>query len=279
MSLLIDGRKTREALTEKLILRIKELGFVPVLAIIQVGDRPDSTAFIKAKKSFASKIGIKEKHIQLGEDISQSELNDTIKECNADSNIHGIIVQLPLPSHLDRDTTIEAIDPKKDVDALTKQSIAKWSVGKGILPATARGIRELLSFYDISLKGKNVTVIGRSELVGKPIAIMCKNEGASVTVCHSQTPDLVPETKKADIIICAVGKPSLIQAKHLDPNKKQIVIDVGINRTDAGTLVGDVDFGGVKDMVYAISPVPGGVGPMTVLGLFENLVDICQIEK
>lgn len=268
--LFIDGRKTREELLPGLVQRIKGLPKPPMLAIIQVGDRPDSTSFIKAKKAFAKKIGVYEKHIQLQADIQETELLRIVAKCNADKNIQGIIVQLPLPEHIGRDRVINAIDPKKDADGLTDTNIESGHV----IPATARGIRELLNHYSIQLLGKKVTVIGRSMLVGTPIAQMCKREGAIVTVCHSKTADLAKETKAADIIICAVGKQGLITAKHVKAG--QVVIDVGINRNEEERLVGDVDFEAVKDIVSAISPVPGGVGPMTVLGLFENLVDLCH---
>lgn len=270
---ILDGRKAREELLPKLMEKIRGLSTVLTLAIIQVGDQMDSTSYIRAKKAFAKKIGVNEKHIQLSENISREKVIDIVRACNADPNIQGIIVQLPLPAHLDRDFIINTIDPKKDVDALTVVNIGKWSEGNGILPATARGVYELLNFYEINLRNKKVTVVGRSELVGKPIATMCKNRGAVVTICHSKTPDLVTETKKADIIICAVGKPGLIQAKHV--SEGQIIIDVGINRKEDGTLVGDVDFESVKNIVAGITPVPGGVGQMTVLALFENLVDLC----
>ena len=154
--------------------------------------------------------------------------------------------------------------------------MSNWSTGKGIMPATARGIEELLDEYGVSLEGKKVTVVGRSDLVGKPIASMCKNNGADVTVCHSKTKDLVAETKNADVLIVAVGKPGLIGKEHV--NNRQIVIDVGISRVGEEELTGDVDFGEVFPIVKAISPVPGGVGAMTVLALFENLVEICNIE-
>jgi methylenetetrahydrofolate dehydrogenase (NADP+)/methenyltetrahydrofolate cyclohydrolase len=273
-AIIIDGRKTREALLPGLIEKIRRLSRVPNLAIIQVGDRPDSASFIRAKKIFAEKIGVNEKHIQASENISQKELVDVVRECNADSGIHGIIVQLPLPAHIDRDAVINAINPQKDVDALTRVNVKEWSEGRGIVPATARGIRELLSFYKISLRGKKVTVVGRSELVGKPIAAMCGNEGAVVTVCHSQTADLAAETKTADILIAAAGKPGLIRLRHVSPG--QVVIDVGISRINGERLAGDVDFESVKNTVSAISSVPGGVGPMTVLALFENLADLCS---
>src|SRR5579872_5348115 len=266
-TLILNGRETRDALIPGLVQRVKALSYVPTLCIVQVGDRPDSTAFIRAKKAFAAKIGVKEKHIQTTESISQAELISIIKECNADKSIHGIIVQLPLPIELDREAVIEAIDPKKDVDALTSFYVKRWFEGRegAIMPATARGIRTPLKHYEVDLFGKKVTVIGRSMLVGKPIITMCLNENATVTVCHSKTPDLAKETKSADVLIVAAGKPALIQAKHV--KKGQVVIDVGINTVtgeklddeiEDTKLVGDVDFKKVSKKVAAITPVPGG---------------------
>jgi methylenetetrahydrofolate dehydrogenase (NADP+)/methenyltetrahydrofolate cyclohydrolase len=283
---ILSGRAIREALMPELMERVKSLAHLPTLAIIQVGDRADTTAFIAAKKAFAAKIGVKEKHIHLPERVSQSELIKTIEKCNADPQIRGIIVQLPLPLSIDRDAVIEAIDPKKDVDALTPKNVRRWMEGRedAIFPATARGVGELLRYYKIDLFGKKVTVVGRSMLVGKPIVSMCLNENATVTVCHSKTPDLALATKAADILIVAAGKPKLITADHV--REGQVVIDVGINTAKGEKLddelpgkklTGDVDFDCVKDIVSAITPVPGGVGPMTVFALFENLVDLCKI--
>ncbi|MDE1940800.1 MAG: bifunctional 5,10-methylenetetrahydrofolate dehydrogenase/5,10-methenyltetrahydrofolate cyclohydrolase [Patescibacteria group bacterium] len=289
---ILDGRACREALMPRLSERVKALPTVPTLAIIQVGDRPDSTSFINAKKAFARKLGVNEKHIKASEDVSQSELIDIIGECNRDAAIKGIIVQLPLPVGLDKDAVIEAIDPRKDVDALTAVSVKGWLEGRedAILPATARGIRTLLGHYKIDLFGKRIAVIGRSMLVGKPIAAMCLNENATVSVCHSKTPDLAAELKAADIIIVAAGRPGLVGGKHV--RKGQVVIDVGINRPtgekldeeieesggqkEAPALVGDVDFISAAKKASAITPVPGGVGPMTVFSLLENLIDLCQ---
>ncbi|MCX6719371.1 MAG: hypothetical protein NTZ38_03295 [Candidatus Taylorbacteria bacterium] len=276
MPLIIDGKKAREALLPELEKKIKALSHVPTLAIIQVGDRSDSSSFIRAKKSFAKRIGVNERHIRLPENVSQEWLAAEIEKCNADEAIQGIIVQLPLPEHLNKREAIDSIDPKKDVDALTSKSVALWTEGKGILPATARGIHELLKFYKIDLKGKKVTVVGRSELVGTPIVVMCRNGGAIVTVCHSKTVSLIEGTKSADILIVATGRPGLIKLEHV--NKRQVVVDVGISRIGEEKLVGDVDFEAVKDTVAAISSVPGGVGPMTVFGLFENLVDLSMTD-
>lgn len=288
MPTILDGKIVRAARKQMLIERIQthatELGatsLAPCLAIIQIGNRPDSTSFINAKKKFAAEIGVKEIHIQIPDSATATEIISHISKLNADVSVHGIIVQLPLPSHIDRDTVISAIDPKKDTDGLTPLNMNAWLEGKNdaVWPATARGIREMLAHYDISLYGKKVTVIGRSMLVGKPIIAMCLNENATVTVAHSKTDDLASFTRLADVVIVAIGKPHFIGIDHLRDG--QIVVDVGINikiDTSGGgmrlkKLVGDVDFSSVKDIVSAISPVPGGVGQMTVLALFENLID------
>lgn len=267
---ILDGKVAREAYTSRLIEKIKALPFTPCLVIIQVGTRADSDAFIKAKKSFAQKIGVKEIHVKLDEKISQEEVLEQVRKYNEDKTVQGIIVQLPLPTHLDADAIINSIDPKKDTDGLTPAT--------SYTAATARGISDLLKFYEIELKNKRVTVVGQSKLVGKPIAEMCRDEGAIVTVCDSKTENLEEKTKIADILIVAIGKPNFINEKYI--SKGQIVIDVGITRQAEGsTLLGDVDFQGVKDIVDMITPVPGGVGQMTVLALFENLIDACYNAK
>jgi len=266
--ILIDGRKAREYYLPLLVERIKSLPTPPTLLIVQVGSRADSDAFIKGKKSFALKIGAKEIHKKFDEDITQAELIDFIKTHNEDKNVNGIIVQLPLPAHLNSDEIISNINPLKDVDGLTHDT--------KFMPATARGISQLLDFYKIDLVNKNVVVMGRSKLVGGPIASMCKTKGAVVTVLHSQSENIQSHTKKAEILIVAIGKAKLINEEYI--SNGQIVIDVGINRIGEGEnsrLVGDVDFDSVKDTVEMITPVPGGVGQMTVLALFENLVDAC----
>ncbi len=281
---IISGKIAREALATELVKKVQALSAKPKLAIIQVGDREDSASYIRAKKNFALKIGAEVIHAKFPLEITQDKLILAIKDFNSDKSINGIIVQLPLPEHLDKKTIIDSVDPKKDVDGLGSVQIDRWSNDKdgAILPATARGVGELLKFYDVSLSGKKVTVTGRSNLVGRPIAVMCSKSGAEVIVCHSKTSetDLISSAKGADIIIVAAGKPKLIGANHVKSG--QIIIDVGINTVQGEVLdgevenkklVGDVDFEAVKDLVAAITPVPGGVGPMTVLALFENLVD------
>lgn len=229
-----------------------------MLAIIQIGDRADSTSFIKAKNKFAEEIGAKAELIKFPVTVTQSEILEVIKTSTAE----GIILQLPIPEHLDKKELLDAIDPIKDVDGLGR--------GKHI-PATARGIKELLEFYKISLKDKKVAILGRSDLVGKPVARMCEKEGAIVTVCHSETKDIPTITTHADIVIVAIGHARKITKEYFVPG--QVVVDVGINRLDTEGISGDVDFDSVAPIVGAITPVPGGVGQMTVLALFENLAD------
>jgi methylenetetrahydrofolate dehydrogenase (NADP+)/methenyltetrahydrofolate cyclohydrolase len=284
MPTILSGLTARDELKKPLAAKIKALqekrsGSPLTLAIIQVGDRADSIAYINSKKKFAAEIGVDVNLINFQENINQEEIISEIKKLNKDKKITGIIVQLPLPKNLYERIILDAIDPAKDADAITSTNVKKWMIQKQVLflyPATARGISELLDFYKISLKGKKVCVIGRSAFVGTPIACLCRAKGAIVTVCHSKTIDLVKKTLDADVIISAVGKAGLITAGHV--RRGQVIIDVGLSRAE-GKLVGDVDFEKVKTLLEesgAITPVPGGVGPMTVLALFENLLD-CAI--
>lgn len=284
-TLILDGRVVRDARTAALTTAVKALFNKPTLAIIQVGNREDSTAFIGVKTAFAEKIGVKVKHIHLAESSTAETILAKVHECNTAEDISGIIVQLPLPTSIDQDTVIEAISPKKDVDSLTSANVKMWLEGRedALLPATTRGVKELLEYYKISLFGKHVVVVGRSMLVGKPLAAFAVAQNATVTVCHSKTPDLAAQTRQADVLIVATGRPGLVKAAHV--REGTIIIDIGINSVKGEKLeeevpshkiTGDVDFDGVKDIAGAISPVPGGVGPMTVLALFENLVDLCN---
>jgi methylenetetrahydrofolate dehydrogenase (NADP+)/methenyltetrahydrofolate cyclohydrolase len=283
---ILDGRKIRDLAIPELAKSFAGLSFVPKLTIIQVGNREDTGAYIRAKKAFAEKVGVTVDHIQLREDIKQSELIEIVIKQNNDKDVKGIIVQLPLPISIDRDAVIDTIDPKKDVDALTAHSVKRWLDGdpSALLPATARGIRTLLATYKIDLFGKKVAVVGRSTLVGKPIIAMCLNENATVNICHSKTADLAKETRDVDVVIVATGKSNLIKKEHV--REGQIVIDVGINSIEGLKLddeipekkiVGDVDFASVSEIVASITPVPGGVGPLTVLSVFQNLLDLCKI--
>ncbi len=279
MVLILDGKKIRS----EIALKLKEIvhdkvrqGFnKPCLAIIQVGNNRESESYIINKKKFAEKIGAQVLHIHLPEDISQEEVLREIQSVNEDESIHGMLVQLPLPQQLHKEQLIEAIKPSKDIDGLCAVNVkGLWTNNKDtILPATTRGILTMLSYYKISTEGKNVVIIGRSSLVGKPTALALLNANATVTVCHSGTINLEYITLEADIIITAIGRPRFITELHVKPH--QVVIDVGttIEEVPAKKLVGDVNFDEVSHIVGAISPVPGGVGPMTVASLFENLVD------
>ncbi len=285
--LILDGKKARAEIKKALVERVKELSVQPHLVIVQVGARSDSDSYINAKKKFAAEIGVLETHITLPEGSTQNEILRTIKNANADASVHGIIVQLPLPLSIDPETIINAIDPEKDVDGLAAENVKKWTDGRedAIWPATTRGIRELLKFYGISLNGKKVAMLGRSSLVGKPTAAMCEAANATVTVCHSKTPNTAEITKASDIIIVAIGKPRLITASYVNAGaakkSEQVIVDVGTTSID-GKLVGDVDYESVAPLLGekgAITPVPGGVGQMTVLALFENLVDACYNQE
>lgn len=263
-AIILDGRKAREHYTSFLKTRIEGLSVLPCLVIIQVGNRADSDSYIKAKKSFAQKMGIKEIHVQLDERITQDELIKIIEKYNNDKEVHGIITQLPLPSHLNSEIILNSINASKDIDGL--------NCNTKFMPATARGVKELFKFYKINLAQKKVTIVGRSKLVGEPISRMCHEEGAIVTVCYKGTENTAEKTKDADIVILATGKALFFDQKYF--KEGQIVVDVGITRLEE-RLVGDVDFEKVKDIVDMITPVPGGVGQMTVLALFENLIDAC----
>lgn len=261
---ILDGRIAKAHYVDELKSKISSLSLIPCLVIIQVGNRPDSDSFIKSKKIFAKKIGVNEIHVNLPENVEQDEVISIIKKYNEDKNVQGIIVQLPLPKHLNPDIIIETIDSGKDVDGLTSNT--------KFIPATARGISMLFDFYKIDIKDKKVTVLGKSKLVGGPIARMCLNRGAKVTVYDSKTIDTKEKSKSADVLIVAIGNAKFITKDYV--NNNQIVIDVGINRLE-NNIVGDVDFENVKDIVKSITPVPGGVGQMTVLSLFENLLETC----
>lgn len=279
MSSILDGKKLGDRIADDLKSAISDLmaeGLPqPHLAIIQVGNKPESTIYIGRKKKFGERIGVGVTHVHLPEDISQEEMLGRIRVLNGDEHVHGIIVQLPLPAHLDRAALLNAILPEKDVDGLGEVNAAKLLNAEpdAIVPATTRGIITLLKENNIHIEGKHAVVVGRSALVGKPTATALANSGARVTVCHSGTADLAAETKLADILVVAVGRPRLITAEHVSPG--QAVIDVGINPDPFAErkIVGDVDFAPVSEIVGSISPVPGGVGPMTVTSLFQNVVD------
>lgn len=292
--ILLDGKKARDVRTHALKESFSTLGFVARLAIVQIGGNPDSTIYIEQKKKFAVKIGVTVLHLKFPEDVSFDTLSKEIQRLNTDPTIQGIIVQLPLSKHLDKEEVIALIHPEKDVDGLTDENQTLLAEGRPrFVPATARGVMSLLDFYHIPLEGKKIAVLGRSRLVGLPTALAMRARGALVSVCHSQTTNTRDITRVSDIVVVAIGKPELIDTSYV--KEGAIVVDIGINVVESGKskaesrkleeevpkrhMVGDVKYDEVSKIAYAISPVPGGVGPMTVLSLFENLFDATRISK
>ncbi|MFA6272965.1 MAG: bifunctional 5,10-methylenetetrahydrofolate dehydrogenase/5,10-methenyltetrahydrofolate cyclohydrolase [Candidatus Paceibacterota bacterium] len=259
---ILDGKIIGDEILARLKAEFAKLSGITKLAIIQVGNRADSTTYIRQKKIFAEKVGVVAELFQFPEDCSAKEILEKISVLNSDENIHGIIVQLPLPTSFNYAEIIEVINPSKDVDGLTAENFRRLAAGdlEGLIPATAKGVLKILDYYKIPITGQRATVIGRSRLVGKPVALMLKARGAIVTVCHRETKDPAVIAKKADILVSAAGQRNLIDKDFVSPN--QTLIDIG----------NDVDFEAVKDIVGAITPTPGGVGPMTVACLFENLL-------
>ena len=247
----------------------------PTLAVILVGENPASQIYVRNKKKTAEKLGINSLSIEYPADISEKELVAKIEELNNDKNVTAILVQLPLPKHINKNKVIDAILPQKDVDGLTPYNLGKLFSGEKpyVYPCTPKGILLLLDEYNIELDGKNIVVIGRSNLVGKPVAQMLLNRNATVTMCHSHTKNLSEITKTADIVVSAVGK-NVIGEKMLKSNC--VVIDVGIFRDENGKISGDVDFENVSKVTAYISPVPGGVGPMTIASLMLNTVELAE---
>ena len=269
---ILDGKKAALDLKEEVRVRLanyyKKGAPQCNLAIIMVGDNPASEMYVRNKAKACEAVGIGGKLIKLNENTTQEELEKYIKAVTKDPKVHGVMVQLPLPSHLDEDRATELVPPEKDVDGFTTASLGKLAVGKqGFLSCTPGGIIYLLKKYKIVLAGKHAVIIGRSKIVGKPLALALLNENCTVTVCHSRTKNLAKITSKADILISAVGKAGFITADMV--NLSAVVVDVGINRID-NKIVGDVDYNSVSKKTSFITPVPGGVGPMTVAYLMKN---------
>jgi methylenetetrahydrofolate dehydrogenase (NADP+) / methenyltetrahydrofolate cyclohydrolase len=285
---ILEGKTLGLKILEELKGKLKNLSSRPALAIIQVGDKEESSLYIKRKKEFGEKAGFLVQHLEFSYSVTQENLIEEIEKLNQDNNINGIIVQLPLPNHLDFFEIIESIDPSKDVDGLHSKNFRKLIAGNenGLVPATAKGVLNILDFYKILVSGKNVVVIGRSVLVGRPIALLLSGRNATVTVAHSHTENLEKISKSADILVVAIGVPKKINKNFV--SEGQIIIDVGINSVSGGKLqeevqkrgiVGDVDFEEVKNIVSAITPVPGGIGPMTVSALFQNVLKAYELQK
>ena len=276
MTELMDGKLTAKKVEEDLKIRIgllRERGKrVPKLTVVLVGDHPASLSYVTGKEKACARVGMLSEVLHIPRTISQAELVKIIHRLNEDSNVDGILVQLPLPAELDPQEIVRSIDPSKDVDGLHPVNVGKMHMQiKGFEPCTPRGILRLLDQYQIPLQGKDVVVIGRSNLVGRPVAQLLLNRNATVTICHSKTADLHRYTRAADVIIVAIGRPRFLKKEHV--SSKAVVIDVGINRLENGKLTGDVDFDSLNGYVSHLTPVPGGIGPMTIAMLLENTMD------
>lgn len=265
------SKKIRSEIKDEVTLLKEQYGAVPHLVVILIGEDPASQSYVKAKERACVKAGMKSTVIRKEDTYTEKELLDLIDSLNKDSDVHGILVQLPVPKHIDENKVIDAIDFKKDVDGFHPLNIAYMHMGRpAILPATPKGIITMLQSIEVPLSGKDALVIGRSNLVGKPAAMLLMKENCTVTIAHSRTKDLKEKCLKADIIVAAVGRPNTVTKDMVKPGA--IIIDVGVNRVD-GKLVGDVDFEGIKDIASFITPVPGGVGPMTITSLLQNTIE------
>ena len=271
---LIDGRAVAKAFKEEIAQRtaaLIEKGIHPHLAVVLVGENPASQVYVRNKENGCIKAGIRSTVIRLDENCTQKELEKTVIALNEDASVHGILVQLPLPKHLDEASVLRLIDPDKDVDGFHAMNSGRLMNGQpGFVPCTPLGVMKLLESYGIDPNGKHAVVIGRSNIVGKPMAMLLLQANATVTICHSRTQNLAEMTRQADILVAAVGRANFVTADMVKPGAA--VIDVGINRVD-GKIVGDVDFDAVSDVAGYITPVPGGVGQMTIAMLLANTLD------
>ena len=273
MAIIMDGKalaaKMQDQLQEK-VARLKENEWiVPGLVVIMVGDNPASQVYVRNKERAAKKAGFHSQTVKLSESISEEELIEVIEQYNQDPLFHGILVQLPLPNHINEMRILLAIDPKKDVDGFHPMNTGNlWNGRRQMVPCTPAGIMEILREYNVELEGKTAVIIGRSNIVGKPMAQLLLEKNATVTLTHSRTPNLAKVCSKADVLIVAIGRAKFVTEDYV--KEGAVVIDVGINRDEEGKLCGDVDFDQVKDKVGMITPVPGGVGPMTITMLMEQ---------
>jgi methylenetetrahydrofolate dehydrogenase (NADP+)/methenyltetrahydrofolate cyclohydrolase len=273
MSQLIDGKAAAQSVRRKVQAEVeifrREHGFAPGLATVLVGDDPASGSYVRSKRKACAEVGIVSHPNELPASTTQDELLALLRRLNAQADVHGILVQLPLPRQMDEHAVIEAIDPSKDVDGLHPINQARLVQGRdGIRPCTPLGVMHLIDTTGVDLKGARAVIAGRSNLVGKPVAFLLLERHATVTLCHSRTRDLAAEVGNADVLVAAIGRPELIRGEWIKPGS--VVIDVGINRIASGQLVGDVDFQAARERAAFITPVPGGVGPMTVAMLMQN---------
>ena len=275
MELLIDGKRISREIKDELRERMTELnarGVERCLAVIQVGSDPASSVYVRNKKKACEYVGVKSLSYEMPEETTEEELLEVIGKLNSRADVNGILVQLPLPKHINEDRVLLSIAPEKDVDGFHPVSVGNLSIGRpGYLSCTPAGIIQLLKRSGIEIEGKECVVLGRSNIVGKPMAMLLLRENGTVTVCHSRTKNLKEITRRADILVAAVGKPKFVEADFVKDGA--VVIDVGIHRNEEGKLCGDVDFESVALKAYAVTPVPGGVGPMTIAMLMANCVN------
>lgn len=275
MSVIIDGKEVSRLTRQEIALEVAELkgkyGVIPGLAVILVGENPASCVYVRNKHKACLEVGINSYEIKYPEEVTEAELIEKIDELNSDDTVNGILVQLPLPKHISEDKIINRISPQKDVDAFHPFNVGKIMLGDyEFLPCTPAGIMKLLEHYQIELSGKECVVLGRSNIVGKPMAHLLLQKNGTVTVCHSKTNNLAEVTKRADVLVVAIGRANYVTADMVKPGA--VVVDVGINRLGDGKLCGDVDFETVAQVASFITPVPGGVGPMTITMLLKNTV-------
>ncbi len=279
---IIDGKKVSAEVKEEVRKQVEQLqakhGITPGLAVVIVGDDPASRVYVNNKKKACEVVGFKSEEYALPAETTQEELLELVHTLNEKKDINGILVQLPLPKHLDDKAVIEAINPQKDVDAFHAVNVGKIMLGEyDFLPCTPAGVMEMLHSYNIDVNGKNCVVIGRSNIVGKPMAMLLLHENATVTICHSRTQNLAEVCARADILVAAVGKPKFVTPDMV--KEGAVVIDVGMDRDENGKLCGDVDFEAVKEKCSYITPVPGGVGPMTIAMLMKNTIKAAKIQN
>lgn len=283
MAKIIDGRLLSKKIKQKVKKQVEKLDYQPGLAVVLVGNNPASQVYVKSKEKACQKAGFYSEKVEMDDDTTQKKLLAQIQKLNTDPKIHGILVQLPLPDHLDEKAVIDNINPKKDVDVFHPFNVGELCLKKRLpeldellAPCTPKGIMRMFEEIKLDLSGKKAVVIGRSNLVGKPIALMMLAKNSTIEICHSRTQNLAEATSQADILVAAVGKPNFVTKDMVKPGA--VVIDVGINRTKDG-LTGDVDFDEVEKIAGHITPVPGGVGPMTIASLLENTLLLAKKYK
>ena len=278
MTEILDGKKVSQEIFEKIKKEVSLLTLKPKLAVVLVGDNPASHIYVKIKQKTALELGFESIDYKFDSTVSQQELLNKIQSLNEDKTVNAILVQLPLPEHIDKNVIINSIDPKKDVDGFHYENVGKLTSNQKpyAVACTARGIMDLLNYYKIEVSGKSVTVIGRSNIVGTPVARLMQNHNATVTVCHSKTKNISEHTKNADIVVCAIGHPKFLKENMV--KKGAVIIDVGITKVK-DKLCGDTDFENLLNKASYITPVPKGVGPMTIAGLMQNTFDLYKLQN